>query len=64
MKKIVYSTQFKNKSLQAIEIRSWHQLSEVEALGNVDEAIFSDVRNYNHSDIALMMPSDQRYTDD
>ena len=58
------ANQFKNKALQAIENISGQQLIEVEALGNVDEAIFSDVRNYNHSDIALMMPSDQRYTED
>ena len=37
------------------------QLIEIESIGDVDPAIFTDVRNYNHSDIALMMPSDQRY---
>lgn len=55
------ANQFKNKALQAIENISGQQLIEVEALANVDEAIFTDVRNYSHSDIALMMPSDQRY---
>lgn len=37
------------------------QLIEIESIGDVDPAIFTDVRNYNHSDLALMMPSDQRY---
>ena len=58
------SNEFKNKALQAIENISGQQLIEVEALADVDSAIFTDVRNYSHSDIALMMPSDQRYTDD
>ena len=37
------------------------QLIEIESIGDIDPAIFTDVRNYNHSDLALMMPSDQRY---
>ena len=37
------------------------QLIEIESIVDVDPAIFTDVRNYNHSDLALMMPSDQRY---
>ena len=37
------------------------QLIEVESIGDIDPAIFTDVRNYSHSDLALMMPSDQRY---
>ena len=37
------------------------QLIEVESIGDIDPAIFTDVRNYSHSDLALMMPSNQRY---
>ena len=37
------------------------QLIEIESIGDIDPAIFTDVRNYNHSELALMMPSDQRY---
>ena len=37
------------------------QLIEIESIGDVDPAIFTDVRNYSHSDIALMMPADQRF---
>lgn len=52
---------YKNRALQAIESLSGQQLIEVESLAEIDPAIFTDVRNYSHSDIALMMPSDQRY---
>lgn len=55
---------YKNRALQAIESLSGQQLIEIESLAEIDPAIFTDVRNYSHSDIALMMPSDQRYTDD
>ncbi len=55
---------YKNRALQAIESLSGQQLIQVESLAEIDPAIFTDVRNYSHSDIALMMPSDQRYTDD
>ena len=55
---------YRNRALQAIESLSGQQLIEVESLAEIDPAIFTDVRNYNHSDIALMMPSDQRYSED
>lgn len=40
------------------------QLIEIESLGDVDEAIFTEVRNYYHEDVAIMLPADQRMTDD
>ena len=43
---------------------SGQQLIEIESLGDVDEAVFTDVRNYYHEDVAIMLPSDQRMTDD
>jgi filamentous hemagglutinin family protein len=43
---------------------SGQQLIEIESLGDVDEAVFTDVRNYYHEDVAIMMPADQRMTDD
>ena len=36
---------------------------ELESLAQIDPAIFTDVRNYSHSDNALRMPVDQRYDD-
>ena len=39
---------------------SGQQLVEVESLGEVDPAIFSDVKNYNVDDISLLLPADQR----
>lgn len=43
---------------------SGQQLIEIESLGDVDEAIFTEVRNYYHEDVAIMLPADQRMTDD
>ncbi len=53
--------EYKNIALQIIENLAGQQLIEVETLAEIDPAIFTDVRNYSNSDIALMMPSDQRY---
>jgi hypothetical protein len=43
---------------------SGQQLIEIESLADVDEAIFTEVRNYYHEDVAIMLPADQRMTDD
>jgi filamentous hemagglutinin family protein len=43
---------------------SGQQLIGVESLGDVDEAVFTDVRNYYHEDVAIMLPAHQRMTDD
>jgi filamentous hemagglutinin family protein len=43
---------------------SGQQLIDIESLGEVDEAIFTEVRNYYYDDVAIMMPADQRMTDD
>jgi len=43
-------------------ILSGQQLIDLETLGEVDPAIFTEVRNYNHDDIAILMPVDQRFT--
>lgn len=55
---------YKNRALQVIENLSAQQLIQVETLAQIDPAIFTDVRNYNNSDVALMMPADQRYTNE
>lgn len=60
-KEFIGDNAYKNRALQAIESLSGQQLIELESLAEIDPAIFTDVRNYSHSDIALMMPSDQRY---
>jgi filamentous hemagglutinin family protein len=39
------------------------QLVQVEALDEVNPAIFTGVRNYVYDDIAILMPADQRYDD-
>jgi len=63
-KEFIGDNAYKNRALQSIENLSGQQLIAVESLAEIDPAIFTDVRNYSYSDIALMMPSDQRYTDD
>ena len=40
------------------------QLVLVEELEDVDPAIFTDIRNYNHDDVAVKLPRDQLYDDD
>jgi len=60
----VGENEYKNIALQIIENLSGQQLIQIESLAEIDPAIFTDVRNYSNSDIALMMPSDQRYTSD
>ena len=40
------------------------QLIEIESLGDVDPAIFTEVRNYDHEDVAILLPPDQRLSDD
>ncbi|MDH5445582.1 MAG: filamentous hemagglutinin N-terminal domain-containing protein [Gammaproteobacteria bacterium] len=40
------------------------QLIDVESLAEIDPAIFTEVRNYYHEDLAIMMPVDQLYSDD
>jgi filamentous hemagglutinin family protein len=37
------------------------QVTQVENLETLDPAIFTEVHNYNLSDISILMPSDQRY---
>ena len=59
--KFVGENEYKNIALQIIDNLAGQQLIQVESLAEIDPAIFTDVRNYSNSDIALMMPSDQRY---
>ncbi len=40
------------------------QLVEVETLGEIDPAIFTDVRNYATDEIAIRLPRDQLYEDE
>ncbi len=37
---------------------------EVEGLEEIDPAIFTEVRNYTYDEVSILMPPDQRYTDD
>jgi hypothetical protein len=39
---------------------SGQQLIDIESLGEVDEAVFTAVRNYYYEDVAVMLPADQR----
>ena len=55
--------EFSNLIFDLISNIAGQQLIEVESLAQLDPAIFTDVRNYSHSDNALMMPVDQRYDD-
>jgi hypothetical protein len=48
--------------VQGVTGLSNQQLIDLETLGEVDPAIFTEVRNYNYDDIAIMLPADQRYT--
>jgi len=43
---------------------SSQQLIDIESLGEIDPAIFTEVRNYNYDDIAIRLPADQSYDDD
>jgi len=51
-------------SIQGINVLSGQQLIDIESLGDVDPAIFTKVRNYNHEDVAILMPEDQRLDGD
>jgi len=42
---------------------SGQQLINIETLGEIDPAIFTEVRNYNHDDVAIRLPAEQRYDD-
>ena len=55
--------EFSNLIFDLISNIAGQQLIEVESLAQLDPAIFTDVRNYSHSDNALMMPVHQRYDD-
>jgi len=43
---------------------SSQQLINIEALGEIDPAIFTEVRNYNYDDVAIRLPVGQRYDDE
>ena len=60
-------TTSKDLSLQVISTiagLSGQQLVAVESLDDVDPAIFADVRNYNVDDTSVLLPKDQRNTDE
>ena len=40
------------------------QLIQIEGLSEIDPAIFTNVRNYVHDEVAILMPADQRFDDD
>ncbi len=39
-------------------------LVEVESLGEIDEAIFTNLQNYALQDISILLPQDQRFDDE
>lgn len=39
------------------------QMIEIEALAEIDPAIFTNVKNYFHQDVSVLLPADQRYDD-
>ena len=45
-------------------IASGDRLVEIETLGEIDPAIFTDLRNYSQEDIAIRLPNDQLYDDE
>ena len=47
--------------IQGFSGLSSQQLINIETLSEIDPAIFTDVRNYNYDDIAILLPADQRY---
>ena len=40
------------------------QLIQLEGLSEIDPAIFTNVKNYVHDEVAILMPADQRFDDD
>ncbi len=51
-------------SLGVIQAISGEQLVEIESLGDIDPAIFTELRNYSSVDISIRMPRDQLYDDE
>ncbi|MFA7618585.1 MAG: hypothetical protein WC012_06000, partial [Thiohalomonadaceae bacterium] len=43
---------------------SGEQVTQIENMGAIDPAIFSAVRNFDHADVSILMPPDQRYEDE
>jgi len=52
------------KAIGGFNFLSGQQLIDIESLGDVDPAIFTEVRNYNREDVAILMPEDQRLDSD
>jgi len=50
-------------TIEGITGLSGQQLIDIESLGDVDPAIFTEVRNYNHEDVAILLPPDQRLSE-
>ena len=50
-------------TIEGVNTLSGQQMIDVESLGDVDPAIFTEVRNYNHEDVAILLPPDQRLSD-
>ena len=53
-----------SNAFDAISAVSGLKLVEVESAAEIDQAIFTAVRNYNYDDISIRMPSDQLYEDE
>ena len=48
----------------AVSAVAGEQLVEIESLGDIDPAIFTELHNYNQEDIAIRMPRDQLFEDE
>ena len=48
----------------AISAVAGEQLVEIESLGDIDPAIFTELQNYNQEDVAIRMPRDQLFEDE
>ncbi|WP_196137586.1 hypothetical protein [Aliikangiella sp. G2MR2-5] len=55
---------FSFSSFDTIAAIAGGQFVVVEELEDVDPAIFTDVRNYNHDEVAVKLPRDQLYEDE
>ncbi|MBI1425467.1 MAG: filamentous hemagglutinin N-terminal domain-containing protein [Gammaproteobacteria bacterium] len=51
-------------TIEGVTGLSGQQMIDIESLGDVDPAIFTEVRNYNHEDVAILLPEDQRLSDE
>ncbi|MBI3186815.1 MAG: hypothetical protein HYZ31_02945, partial [Gammaproteobacteria bacterium] len=62
--RIADTSLLKFSALDTLSSLAGEQVVEVESLDDVDPAIFTNIQNYNMSDIAIRMPKDQLFEDE